>query len=121
MAPKLGMPSCRAAPLRWGGLIFWVVGGYDYGYTRCMKTAISIPDRLFEAAERLAKAMGISRSELYQRAVAELLERHSAELVTRELDAVYRVRPADSGLDPDLARAQEDSLDDRVRDEDDEW
>ena len=34
-----------------------------------MKTAVSIPDHVFDAAERLAEKLGISRSELYQRAL----------------------------------------------------
>ncbi len=34
-----------------------------------MKTAISIPDEIFEQAERLAKTRGWSRSELYANAV----------------------------------------------------
>ena len=39
-----------------------------------MKTAISIPDPLFGAAERLAKHLGISRSQLYQRALQAFLQ-----------------------------------------------
>jgi hypothetical protein len=42
---------------------------YDRSYTRFMKTAISIPDSLFEEADRLAKSRGWSRSELYANAV----------------------------------------------------
>ena len=41
-----------------------------------MKTAISIPDETFEAAETLAGRLGLSRSELYATAVAEYLARH---------------------------------------------
>ena len=54
-----------------------------------MKTAISIPDNLFEAAERVARRMGISRSELYQRAVARFLEQQSGDAVRETLDNVY--------------------------------
>lgn len=34
---------------------------------RAMKTAISIPDPIFEAAEGFARRLGMSRSELYAR------------------------------------------------------
>ena len=34
-----------------------------------MKTAISIPDEVFRSAERLAQRLGVSRSELYAKAV----------------------------------------------------
>ena len=38
-----------------------------------MKTAISIPDRLFQAAEKLAAKEKVSRSELYARAMENYL------------------------------------------------
>jgi hypothetical protein len=38
-----------------------------------MKTAVSVPDTLFRRAERTAKRLGISRSELYARALGEFL------------------------------------------------
>jgi metal-responsive CopG/Arc/MetJ family transcriptional regulator len=38
-----------------------------------VKTAISIPDEIFEQAERLAKIRGWSRSELHANAVEPLL------------------------------------------------
>lgn len=53
-----------------------------------MKTAISIPDDLFADAERLARELGQSRSQLYSRAVREYVARHSADRVTAALDAV---------------------------------
>ena len=64
-----------------------------------MKTAISIPDSTFQAADALAKRLGISRSELYSKAVAEYLSRHHAEQITARLDAIHgqedaRVEPA---------------------------
>lgn len=48
-----------------------------------MKTAISLPDRLFQRAETLAERQGTSRSELYRRALSEYLERHDPDAVTR--------------------------------------
>jgi len=61
------------------------------GYTRGMKTAISIPDDVFQDAERLAAELKQSRSQLYSRAVREYVARHSADSVTAALDAVYAV------------------------------
>jgi antitoxin MazE6 len=51
-----------------------------------MKTAISLPDDLFEQAERLARRLAKSRSELYREAVAEYVARHDPEAVTAALD-----------------------------------
>jgi metal-responsive CopG/Arc/MetJ family transcriptional regulator len=69
-----------------------------------MKTAISIPDDIFEDADELAEEMGISRSELYSTAVAEYLAKHRAEDVTARLNEVYSREP--SGLAPEVRRAQ---------------
>jgi metal-responsive CopG/Arc/MetJ family transcriptional regulator len=69
-----------------------------------MKTAISIPDRIFDAAERVARRLRISRSELYARAVASFVEDHNGDRVSEELDRVYS--EMDSKLDPDVARLQ---------------
>jgi predicted transcriptional regulator len=63
--------------------------GAYLGYTRGMKTAISIPDDLFEEADRLAARLKQSRSQLYSQAVREYLAHHSADRVTEALDAVY--------------------------------
>lgn len=55
-----------------------------------MKTAISLPDRLFDEAETLAKRLGKSRSQLYSEALAEYLAHHDADVVTRRLDRVLQ-------------------------------
>lgn len=73
-----------------------------------MKTAISIPDEIFDAAEELARKLEVSRSELYARAVAAFVERQRRENVTARLDAVYAVE--DEGLDPALERLQHEAL-----------
>lgn len=62
-----------------------------------MKTAISIPDDLFEDAERLARMLNKSRSRLYGDAVREYVARHSADHVTGALDEVVE------GMTPDEA------------------
>jgi Ribbon-helix-helix protein, copG family. len=51
-----------------------------------MKTAISIPDAVFEAAERLARRMKRSRSDMYSQAVAEFVARHSPDRVTEAMN-----------------------------------
>jgi predicted transcriptional regulator len=53
-----------------------------------MKTAISIPDPIFRAAERLALRLKKSRSQLYAEAVAAYLHRHDADTVTAVLGRV---------------------------------
>ncbi|HSN55526.1 MAG TPA: hypothetical protein VLT32_12685 [Candidatus Sulfomarinibacteraceae bacterium] len=73
-----------------------------------MKTAISIPDEVFDAAEKLAARLGMSRSQLYATALRQYLEAHRSRGVTARLDAVYNDN--DSSLDLRVAEAQTASL-----------
>ena len=75
-----------------------------------MKTAISLPDPLFRAAEGLAKRMGLSRSELFQRALQEFLRDHKDAGVTEELNVVYSQDSEESPIDPLLEQLQLNSL-----------
>ena len=73
-----------------------------------MKIAISLPDDLFASADQLAERMGLSRSELYARAVAEYLARHRDQDVTARLNAIYAEE--ESAIDPALRKAQARSV-----------
>jgi hypothetical protein len=53
-----------------------------------MKAAISVPDQIFADADRLARHLKTSRSQLYSRALKEFLARHTPDEVT---DAMNRV------------------------------
>ena len=53
-----------------------------------MKTAISIPDDVFEGAERFARRTKKSRSQLFSDAVREYLARHAPDEVTDAMDRV---------------------------------
>jgi predicted transcriptional regulator len=59
-----------------------------------MKTAVSIPDEIFEAAEHLARNLGMSRSKLYSTAVADFVEDHHVSDTTAALDRVYSGCPS---------------------------
>ena len=69
-----------------------------------MKTAISIPDPVFEAAEDLAKHLAMSRSELYATAVSRFVEMYKDESITTALNEVYA--DIDSSIDPVLDQLQ---------------
>ena len=73
-----------------------------------MKTAISIPDTIFSEAEAVAKRLGISRSELYAKAVASFVSAQRNQGVTELLNRVYSAE--DSAVDPVLANLQAISL-----------
>lgn len=77
---------------------------YDSG----MKTAVSLPDDLFESADALAERLGVSRSELYARAVEEFLAKHRGADLTARLNEVYAQES--SALDPAVRTAQARSL-----------
>jgi metal-responsive CopG/Arc/MetJ family transcriptional regulator len=63
-----------------------------------MKVAVSVPEPVFEAAERVSRRMRIPRSQLYSRAIAAFVREHSGEEITKALNAVYG--KASSALDP---------------------
>jgi metal-responsive CopG/Arc/MetJ family transcriptional regulator len=62
-----------------------------------MKAAVSIPDEVFEKAERLARRMKKSRSQLFSYALAEYVARHAPDQVTKSMDEVC----AEVGSEPD--------------------
>jgi metal-responsive CopG/Arc/MetJ family transcriptional regulator len=51
-----------------------------------MKTAISLPDAIFRDAERLARRLKKTRSELYREAVTEYVARHDPEAITEAMN-----------------------------------
>ena len=73
-----------------------------------MKSDISIPNIVFQAAETLAKKMGVSLSELYTAALNAYVSEHQKENITETLDQVYADEP--STLEPELVKMQIVSL-----------
>jgi metal-responsive CopG/Arc/MetJ family transcriptional regulator len=53
-----------------------------------MKTAVSLPDRVYREAERHAKRTRKSRSQLYAEALAEYLARHAPDEITEDMNSV---------------------------------
>ncbi len=74
-----------------------------------MKTAISLPDELFNDAERMAQTLGMSRSELFRTALEEYMQRHGSERITERLNEIYSQE--ESSLDPALERVQFETID----------
>ena len=70
---------------------------------------MSIPDPIFEAADRLARRRRVSRSELYAEALARLIDADETSRVTERLDDVYSARPSE--LDADLAALRAFAID----------
>ena len=61
-----------------------------------MKTAISIPDEIFKRADRLARRLGISRSQLYSHAVEDYVKKRRPESITKAMNRVVdEVGPSD--------------------------
>ena len=74
-----------------------------------MKTAISIPDDLFDEAESAAKRLGVSRSGLYCEALRAYLARYEGLAVTERLNRVYETE--NSSLDAISEQIQDRSID----------
>lgn len=54
-----------------------------------MKTAVSIPDAIFDRAERLIRRTTRSRSALYAAALDEYVARHAPDEVTERMNVVW--------------------------------
>ena len=87
------------------------------GYTRVMKTAISVPDETFTHAEERAAALGISRSEFFARAAECYLAHLDEESLTGPIDTAIELVGADESNKPavaaghrHLARAEDEQL-----------
>lgn len=64
-----------------------------------MKTAVSVPDDVFDRAERLARSAGRSRSDVYSAALREYVARHEPDEVTAAIDRV--IDDLEDGESPD--------------------
>ena len=73
-----------------------------------MKTAISIPDKIYAEAERLSRRRKKSRSQVYAEAVAEYIARHDPEAVTEAMNRVCE--EVDTRSDPAVSAAARRTL-----------
>lgn len=73
-----------------------------------MKTAVSIPDEIFQRAEKLAKKRKISRSKLFTEAIESYLDEYDEEEITRKLNEFYEKNPAT--IDPAITKLAARSL-----------
>jgi hypothetical protein len=78
------------------------------GYTFGMKTAVSVPNEIFAKAERLARRMKKSRSELFSIALAEYIARHAPDHVTETMNQVCAEIGGEA--DPFVAAASQRTL-----------
>lgn len=106
--PLAGVQSRNTtpAPLRNAPRSPAVATNIAAGYTNSMKTAISIPDALFQRADAAAEDLHVSRSELYRRALTAYLRDLPAKTVTERLDEFYGANSGLGGLEPGWDEAQ---------------
>lgn len=84
------------------GLAEGRVSGNTFG----MKTAVSIPDDVFQDAERLASRLQTSRSKLYARALAEFVARHDDDRITALMDQAIHEAGENGNTFLDMAAKQ---------------
>ena len=73
-----------------------------------MKTAISIPDQVFEDAQELAHELKISRSELFTKAIEGFIKERDEKQITKKLNEIYENE--NSKLDTKIEKIQINSL-----------
>lgn len=105
---RSGTQPARGEILPWASAC---LGETDRGYTIGMKTAVSLPDKVYREAERHAKRTRKSRSQLYAEALAEYLARHAPDEVTERMNQVLD-ELGDGGRDPFLDGAVRRTLKD---------
>jgi metal-responsive CopG/Arc/MetJ family transcriptional regulator len=67
-----------------------------------MKTAISLPDDLFQLADDYASQHGVSRSELYANALREYIDVHRHDDLTNRINKA--IEGTDASLPADIER-----------------
>ncbi|MCY7375065.1 MAG: hypothetical protein LH472_03740 [Pyrinomonadaceae bacterium] len=67
-----------------------------------MKTAISVPNEVFELSERLAKKLKVSRSKIFAMGVEKLAEEYEDHEVTARLNEFYGNQRAE--IDPAIMK-----------------
>ncbi len=79
-----------------------------FGYTAViltfMKTAISVPNDIFQLSEKLAKKLKVSRSAIFAMGVKKLAEEHDEEEIIAQINRVCE--KVDTSLDPAVRQYQ---------------
>lgn len=65
------------------------------GYTEGMKTAISVPDDIFNQATQQAADLGISRSEFFTRAARRYLDELASHSLTEQVNDALQAAASD--------------------------
>lgn len=73
-----------------------------------MKTAVSIPDAIFQQAELFARRAKRSRSQLFSDALREYLARHSGDEITEAMNRV--IDATGNAVDPFTSAASQRTL-----------
>jgi len=75
-----------------------------------MKIVVLVSDRLFHSAEQLASRLGVSRSELYSKVLAALVDEHRDDVITFRLNEIYGCARNSSSLEAGIASLQHRTL-----------
>ena len=75
-----------------------------------MKIVVLVSDRLFHSAEQLASRLGVSRSELYSKVLAALVDEHRDDVITFRLNEIYGCARNSSSLEAGIALLQHRTL-----------
>ena len=86
------------------------------GHTRRRESAISIPDEVFQRAEREAAQLGITRSEFFSRAAQRYSAELDAEPVTERINAALAAAIADDSNNVAALHGRQ-----TLQDTDDDW
>jgi len=81
---------------------------YNFLYTFSMKTAVSIPDPVFQSAEAMASKLGMTRSALYAEALVAWLKEKKSQEITAQINEALKSCPQQ--VDPFMREAARQGL-----------
>lgn len=70
-----------------------------------MKTAISLPDDIYERATQRANELGLSRSEFFARAADRYIDELDSDSLTRAINEALSAEPDDGDSNADAVEA----------------
>ena len=79
-------------------------------YTKDMKTAISIPDPLFNSVELMAHKLNVSRSEFFANAAKAYIDNVKKQSSTYKLNKIYSATGKESHISKEISTMQASSV-----------
>ena len=89
------------------------------GKTAIVKTTVGIPDKIYNLAEDMVNKLGISRSQLYSKALEAYVQNYLDREMADMLDQAFSEEPLKEDIDLQIAFKKQ--FDSRLESENETW